>query len=102
MRLANHSNFRPYSFFLDVSAAVEHLMRNEVQECSSGFICLVCGKTIQMRKNIRRHMKELHVNVQYRCPPCKKMFKTRASIYKHISKEHRDWKGVNYDNFLVT
>jgi uncharacterized C2H2 Zn-finger protein len=88
------------SFFLDVFAAVEHLMQTQVRECASGYICLQCGKTFQRRFVVKRHMRDLHVAARYHCPTCNKMFRNRTSIYDHIKKVHPAWKGVDYDNFL--
>jgi DNA-directed RNA polymerase subunit RPC12/RpoP len=76
-------------------------MQTQVQECSNGYICMLCGKRIKQRFNLKRHLKELHLDAQYRCPPCQRMFKNKTAIYDHICRQHPDWKGVNYDNFLV-
>jgi uncharacterized C2H2 Zn-finger protein len=62
---------------------------------------MICGKTLQKLSYVKRHMRDLHVDAQYHCPPCEKMFKNKKSIYDHINKVHPDWKGVKYENFLV-
>ena len=50
-------------------------------------------------------MREIHVSsaigVGYHCPPCDKYFKNRMSIYNHVKMSHKDWQGVNYDDFAV-
>ena len=82
---------------------VEELMKTRVQECDGGFICMICGRRISLRGNMVRHLRDQHLSTgaDYRCPPCNKYFKNRADIYNHIRTRHRDWQGVNYDNFAV-
>ena len=48
-------------------------------------------------------MKHQHLTsgTDYHCPPCDKFFKNRANIYNHIRLNHKEWHGVNYDDFAV-
>ena len=76
-------------------------MKSKVRAHDGGFICLVCGKWLVAQ--MRRHMRQLHLSSDkdYFCPPCDKYFKNRMSIYNHVKINHKDWQGVNYDDFAV-
>ena len=89
-----------------LSQSVDHLMQSKVEDCDGGFVCMLCGK-ICLKKggksNMRRHMREIHLSLDevYQCPLCDKYFKNQTGIYNHIKYNHKEWKGVNYDNFAV-
>ena len=81
---------------------LDDLMRDHLRACGNGaFVCMICGK--RMSTQIRRHMRNQHLTsgTDYHCPPCDKFFKNRANIYNHIRVCHKDWHGVNYDDFSV-
>jgi uncharacterized C2H2 Zn-finger protein len=89
--------------YTDVSGTeeLELLLETRVQVCANGFVCMICGKTIALKKNLKRHLQEAHMTpVQYRCPPCDKVFVNRA-IYKHVSMHHADWKGIDFEKFRI-
>ena len=91
------------SFVLgDPSLTEDDLMQHYVQACDRGSICMICGKRLKDR-NMRRHMREIHLSSdeKYYCRPCNKHFKNRQCIYAHVTRNHKDWKGVNYDSFAV-
>jgi uncharacterized C2H2 Zn-finger protein len=79
------------------------MMDTQVQACETGLICLVCGKIIQHRNHMRRHMNDLHLAAQeYHCPLCQKTFPARSNFYSHVHVKHPDWKGVSIDSFRMS
>ena len=93
-----------YLFILGLQPlTVDDLMAGKVQACDSGFICMICGTSVKRSPHMRRHMREIHLSSgeDYYCPPCDMYFKNQQRIYKHVTKQHKGWKGVNYDNFFV-
>jgi len=50
--------------------------------------CLVCGKLVQVRQNMRNHI-ETHVGEVVACELCGKQFKTRNSLNVHRSTKHK-------------
>ena len=88
--------------FLDVpDEDLETLMSTKVRHCDFGFACLLCGSSIKEKKNMRTHMRDRHMKPrQYRCDPCNQIFLNRA-FYKHISKHHPNWHGIDFESFRV-
>ena len=82
---------------------LQTLMATKVEKCDYGHVCLICSKAIKGKQEIKRHMKNQHLSSGpvYHCPPCDKYFKNRANIYMHIRQSHKDWHGINYDNFAI-
>ena len=78
-------------------------MKSKVQECDGGFICMVCWKCIKHSDNMKRHMREIHLwsGVRYHCPPCDKYLKNQRNMKAHVCREHKNWRGVNVDTFVV-
>ena len=84
------------------SPSVDDLMQSKVLASGAGFTCTICGKNIKRDYHMRRHL-EVHLSSDgdYYCPHCKKYCNNRQSIYRHVYKQHKDWKNVDYDSFAV-
>ena len=82
---------------------MDDLMQSEVEACDGGFVCMICGKINKHSNSMKRHMPEIHLSLDnaYKCPTCDKYFKNPTGIYNHIKNKHKEWKGVNYDKFVV-
>ena len=79
-------------------------MKSYVQECDDGgFLCLICWKSIKRSDAMRRHMREIHIvsYVNYRCPPCDKLFNNKRKMKAHVDYKHKNWRGVNIETFAV-
>ena len=94
-------NTKDNVFFL-AHLSVDDLMRSFVQECDGGFLCMICWKSMRS-DTIRRHMREKHMVslVNYHCPPCDKFFNSKRYMKEHISRSHKNWRGVNIETFAV-
>ena len=80
---------------------LQKMMRTQVQQCTDGFMCLMCGKIVKRANHMRRHIKEQHMQAEYfRCPPCDRVFVNRQ-FYNHIQKTHPTWKDIDYDRYRV-
>ena len=81
---------------------LETLMATKVKPCATGFACLICGRTIKERKNMRTHMSNQHMTPpRYNCPPCNQIFEKYIAFYLHVRKCHPDWQGIDYSSFRV-
>ena len=84
---------------LDDKMELETLMATKVKQCDVGFTCILCGKTIKRKNNMKSHLRDTHMKPrQYRCPSCNKNF-TNRGFATHISVHHRDWHGIDYESF---
>ena len=70
---------------------------------TGGGLCRLCGTLIKHRPNIKRHMLDKHIDdgTAYQCPACKTIHKTKNLFQQHIYAKHKDWKGLNYANYVV-
>ena len=85
----------------DVRQELQKMMRTQVQQCTDGFMCLMCGKIVKRANHMRRHLKEQHMQAEYfRCPPCDRVFVNRQ-FYNHIQKSHPTWKDIDYDRYRI-
>ena len=70
---------------------------------AEGFMCKVCGAHFS-RGRARRHIVEVHFDnhgIRYACPECKRFYRNRNSFREHISKYHKEIKGINLDQCQV-
>ena len=85
----------------DENAELDALMATKVKQCDVGFACILCGKTIKRKNNMKSHLRDAHMKPRvYRCPPCNKTL-TNRSFAMHISVHHRDWHGIDYESFRI-
>jgi len=70
----------------DLDAALESMIiRNE----DGSFSCGNCGKTMQRKKDLKRHV-EVHLDAFHQCHICQKVSKTRSALAMHYSSTHKD------------
>ena len=70
----------------DPDAALESMIiRNE----DGSFSCGNCGKTMQRKKDLKRHV-EVHLDAFHQCHICQKVSKTRSALAMHYSSTHKD------------
>ena len=81
---------------------LETLMATKSKPCAMGFACLICGRSIKERKNMRAHMRNQHMTPQkYSCPTCNQIFEKYMAFYVHVRKHHPNWQGIDYESFRV-
>ena len=83
---------------------VDALIQENVETTHNGVLCMLCqnGKLLQT-KSIRQHFLAKHIVSQiFKCPGCQKYFKGRNSFGSHMSRKHRELKGLILDHFVVT
>jgi len=70
----------------DLEAKIDNLMGKTPQ---GELACLMCGRTSNVKQNIRNHI-ETHVAKQgFTCADCGKLYRTRNSLNVHRSKHHK-------------
>ena len=87
-KLSNESMLKRYAMAVD----------------GGGYMCTLCGRVCA--KKILLHLTDIHFHdgLKYRCPKCKKTYRTRNSFQTHISYKHKEWKkknGGSLDRFVV-
>lgn len=98
--------------FLDCAAAqtapsaglsFDEYIRTKVSTGSNGDLCLLCGKMVKHRCNVKRHFNDCHSRsgVVYQCPACNSTYKSKSSMSGHIFNKHKEWQGVSIDSFAV-
>lgn len=80
---------------------VDYLMETKVSRTVSGMVCMLCGITI--KSQLKRHFMNRHVaGASYRCPACEnKLFPNRHAFTNHVYRNHKEWRGMNFDDFLA-
>jgi len=58
--------------------------------------CLMCGRTSNVRQNIRNHIETHVASAGFPCDLCGKQYKTRNSLNKHKSLYHKNSAQNNY------
>ena len=69
---------------LDLNAALEAMIQ---KEGGGRYSCLECGRNMADKSKIKRHA-EIHLNVAHSCIVCQKVYKTRAVLAMHYTREH--------------
>ncbi len=82
------------------------LIQTQVNAASGCFICMLCGKTVKQRANVRRHFLSAHYDdgTVFKCPVCPggNYSKSRRGFEHHIYKLHPNLKGLNYAQCRVS
>ena len=77
-------------------------MATMCKPCAIGFACLICGRSIKERHNMRTHMRNQHMKPpKYKCPPCNQIFQKYIAFYHHVRRSHPEWQGIDYASFRV-
>ena len=86
------------SFF--VFPGTDNLVRKYSVKAENGHLCKLCG---QVKQAILLHLKDVHFHDgrNYSCPSCLTNHKTKNAFKKHIFSYHRDWKGININEFMT-
>ncbi len=75
-------------------------MAQKACKVAGGTLCQLCG--VVLKSNVRRHMRDIHFDeTTYMCPACKTTYRSKNVFSSHISKYHRDWKGIDLDKFAL-
>ena len=71
-------------------AAIDEKIQQCIEKCPDGkFKCTVCGKIAAQKPNLKRHI-EIHIEgLSIPCKNCHLSFRSRSSLYQHVSNEHR-------------
>lgn len=51
--------------------------------------CDLCGKTFSQKRELADHILSYHMNVDFKCTDCTKMFKSHVKLEKHYQRIHR-------------
>ena len=58
-------------------------------EKAKGHVCPVCETKFELRKNLNRHMKEVHTSSKdFKCPICEKPFSRQEKLNRHVREVH--------------
>ena len=70
--------------------AIDERIKQCIEKCPDGkFKCTVCGKIALQKPNLKKHI-ETHIEgLSIPCNNCHLSFRSRNSLYQHVSKEHR-------------
>ena len=73
-------------FVLDIESVVKSFMKKTIDEYSSpAWECLQCGKITKQSTNMKDHIEANHIpGLQFECPTCYKISKTRACLRLHM------------------
>ncbi|KAJ8048248.1 hypothetical protein HOLleu_00491 [Holothuria leucospilota] len=71
--------------------------KQEKVECDEG-----CGKTFSTRKDMKRHLRRVHIALTYQCTICDKTFKTRSNKKKHMESCVKKQKKTPSDSHSKT
>ena len=89
------------------ASGLEELLAEHIEPVTGGFLCRICAKVLKGRKdNVRSHYMDLHWAdaPSYVCygnlPSCQRVFTSRNNFKVHLSKYHRDAKGIPLKNFI--
>ena len=74
-------------------------MDKNVAKTAGGYLCLPCGKVLKAKQSLYQHFRDLHFypEVMYTCPVCKKSYRGKNSIKTHVSRYHKDLKGLDLE-----
>lgn len=79
------------------------LIPNErrVQDDSNQFQCMACPRVFQKRKNLKRHMQDIHESRKgFECKECTTMLGTKTNLRRHTKFIHQWRKDLMQLNFL--
>ena len=102
--LLNQKCFRPCLIFVSDNAGDgrdraalydQYIVLGTDLEHGSGYRCLYCDVFIRgNRSNARNHVEARHFNTEYTCRFCGKKLKTKNTLSKHISVQHRNERRI--------
>ena len=93
-------NFSP-SDSSDSLAKINSWIAENVQKVQGGFLCCPCGKIINKKTNMNRHVRDKHLenNICYECPSCKSVHISKHSFQNHIYSKHPAMRGIEISKF---
>ena len=50
--------------------------------------CHQCYRTYTLKSNLRRHINSAHMDKNYKCDRCNKIFKRKEYLNRHMTKNH--------------
>ncbi|XP_063698031.1 zinc finger protein 91-like [Culicoides brevitarsis] len=70
-----------------------HIIKH-VRNGNDPYVCDICGKVMNSKISIRRHIKTVHLRLPVKCCHCKKEFPTPHLLLKHVRYDHPEDKEV--------
>ena len=85
------------------SALDVEIMKNVRQLGDESCLCNLCGSVLRDWGGFRKHFRDQHFNskARYLCPACKGTYKNRNSFAVHLSKQHKEIKGLKLETFKM-
>ena len=56
--------------------------------------CLSCDNKTAYKATMRQHIETKHISVAYKCQLCSSSCPTQNALYKHYSRNHKQWNTV--------
>ncbi len=97
------STLSPPTFAGHEGLTIDEMLREKSAATERGYLCLICGGTRTNLAGMKIHFRDLHFDsgIIYRCPICQKDFKSRHAFACHMSRLHRDLKGLDLNRCTV-
>lgn len=86
---------------VDEDSLLKFIEENSIP-VEGGKHCTICGVVVSKgMKNIKRHFKELHLekHIEFFCPWCERVYRTRNSFSVHVIRTHPDMRKVDRELF---
>lgn len=65
------------------------LLKNNINNNSSPFTCIICGKCYRYKQHLKRHVDfECGKEPMFECPHCLKRFHQKANLKRHVVTVH--------------
>ena len=65
-------------------------LNSMITQIGETWTCNSCGKVSNEKRNIKTHVENMHTEgLEFPCPRCDKMFRSRKSVYNHTASNHK-------------
>jgi hypothetical protein len=77
-------------YYYFVYTDVMQILRKTIENSEGRFDCIMCGRSISTKGNLRVHLETLHsvLSRPQRCHLCGRFYKTKESLRHHIRCTH--------------
>ena len=65
-------------------------LNSMISRNGEAWTCNSCGKVSNDRRNLKKHVENIHTEgLEFPCPRCEKIFRSRSGVYNHTTSEHK-------------